>query len=314
VIKATLGITSEELDRRFRAWLAPRLSRYTKQYVPDLHAPPLDDARKAARSDPKNAKKQVELALALFADQQEAEGDAVLAEAIRLDPKQPDAHYIKLRRAMREKNVAEADRLIAKMIADGNDGYAVRMKAADVAEAKKDDAREREMLEAAYKLDPTQVEPLQGLYDLAHKKKDEAGELSALGRLAMLDQHDRKVWGLYLQHLVAKGRWDDAVKIGEGALFVDVANPQIHRLYAKALAHTGRFISAIYELNSALISRPRPKDQAAIYDDLARAYDKLKKDDFAQKAREYKKQIESAPAADPGDKQRGGDRGEPMGT
>ena len=43
---------------------------------------------------PNDAKKQVELALALFADGQKPEGDAVLAEALRLDPKQPDAHYV----------------------------------------------------------------------------------------------------------------------------------------------------------------------------------------------------------------------------
>ncbi|HLM72094.1 MAG TPA: hypothetical protein VK459_05375, partial [Polyangiaceae bacterium] len=37
VVQGALGISTEELDRRFRAWLEPRLSRYTKQYVPDLH-------------------------------------------------------------------------------------------------------------------------------------------------------------------------------------------------------------------------------------------------------------------------------------
>ncbi len=313
VVKGALGITSEELDRRFRAWLQPRLSRYTKQYVPDLHAPPLDDARKAARADPKNAKKLVELALALLADRQEAESEATLAEALRLDPKQPDAHYIKLRRALRAKDLTEAERLIAKMIADGNDGYVVRMKAADVAEVKKDDARQREMLEAASKFDPTEVEPLQGLYDLAHKKKDEAAELSALSRLAMLDQHSRKVWGLYLERLVQKRRWEDAAKVGESALFVDVGNPKVHRLYARALAGTGRFISAIYELNSAIVCKPKPKDQAEIYGDLAKAYDKLKRDDFAKQAREYQKQIEGAPATDQPERKHH-DQDDPMGT
>jgi predicted Zn-dependent protease len=299
VVKGALGVTPEELDRRFRAWLGPRLDRYAKQYVPDLHAPPLDDARKAVKADPKNAKRYVELARALFADEQQPEGEATLAEALRIDPKQPDVHYIMLRKALREKKLPEAERLVAKMIADGNDGYAIRMKAAEVAELKKDDAKMKANLEAAYKLDPTQVEPLQILYDLAHKRKDDAGELGALSRLSMLDQHDRKVWGLLLQHLVDKGRWEEAVRTGESALFVDVANPKIHRLYARALARTGRFLSAIYELNSALLCKLRPKDQAEIYEELAKAYEKLKADNLAQKAREYKKQIEVAPATAP---------------
>lgn len=291
VVKGALGITSNELDRRFRAWLEPRLDRYTKQYVPDLHAPPLDDARKAAKAEPANAKRLVELSLALFADSQKPEGEAMLGEALRLDPKQPDAHYVKLRMAMREKNFAEAERLVAKMLADGNDGYAVRMKSADIAEAKKDTVRQKASLEAASKLDPTQVEPVQGLYDLAHKQQNAEEELKTLKALALLDQHDRKVWNLYLERLVQKGRWEEAVKVGEGALFVDVANPKVHRLYARALARTGRFVTAVYELNSAIVCKPKPKELAEIYGELAQAYDKLKSPEFAAKAREYATQV-----------------------
>jgi predicted Zn-dependent protease len=198
--------------------------------------------------------------------------------------------------ALREKNHAEAERLVAKMIADGNDGYAVRMKAADLAEHRKDAAATKQNLEAAHKLDPTQVEPLQGLYDLAHKAKDPEGELWALGRLAKLDQHDRKVWGLLLEKLVERGQWEEARQVGEGALFVDVQSPKIHRLYARALARTGRFLSAIYELNSALVCKPKPREQAEIYEELARGYDKLGEAEMAKAAREYKRQIEAAPA------------------
>lgn len=304
VVKESLGVGPEELDRRYRAWLKPRLARYEKQYVPDLHVPPLDDARKAARQDPNDAKKQVALALALFGDGQKAEGEAVLAEALRLDPKQPDALFVKVRLALRSKDVAEAERLLNKMVADGHDGYAVRMKLADLAEHRKDEAGMRKNLEAAVNLDPTQVEPLQGLYDLAHKRKDGDGELSALIRLSQLDQHDRKVWGLLLEKLVARGRWEDAARAGESALFIDVRNPKIHKLYARALARTGRQVSAIYELNSALICKPKPKEQAEIYGMMAEGYDKLGEPEMAKKAREYRRQIESAPAPD-GDPGRG---------
>jgi len=296
VVQESLGITPEELDRRFRAWLTPHLARYTQQYVPDLHSPPLDDARKAARANPGDAKKQVELALALLADGQKPEADAVLGEALRLDPKQPDAHYVKLRVAVREKNAAEAERLVAKMIADGNDGYAVRMKAADLAEHRKDVAAEKTSLEAAHKLDPTQVEPLQGLFDLAHKQSDKAGELWALSRIALLDQHDRKVWNLLLERLLASGDWEGARKVGESAMFIDVRNWKTHRLYARALARTGRFVSAVYELNSALVCHPKPREQAELYGELARAYEKLKEPAMEKQAREWQQQIEAAPA------------------
>ena len=96
------------------------------------------------------------------------------------------------------------------MVADGHDGYAVRMRAADLAEVHKDDKRLKSNLEAAAKFDPSQAEPLQGLYDLAHKKKDVAGELAALRKLALIDQHDRKVWRLLLTRLLERGQWRSA--------------------------------------------------------------------------------------------------------
>lgn len=299
VVQGALGVTSEELDRRFRAWLKPRLARYDKQYVPDLHAPPLDDARKAVLKAPRDAKKHVELALALFQDDQQQEAEAVLAEALRLDPKQPDANYIKLRMAFGQKKVADADRIINKMIADGNDGYALRMKAADLAEARKDLSKMKAHLEAANRFDPSQAEPLQALYDLAHKQKDAAGELSALRRLALVDQHDRRVWRRLLRLLLEKGQWEEARKVGESALFIDVASPEVHRLYARALARTGRHLSAIYELNSALISRPKPADAAEIYGELAKAYEKLKRDDLAKQATAYQQQMQKDAGAHP---------------
>jgi predicted Zn-dependent protease len=198
--------------------------------------------------------------------------------------------------AMSKKDLAEAEKLVAKLIADGHDGYAIRMKSADVAELKKDTVKMKAELIAASKLDPSQVEPIQGLYDMAHKQQDAEGELDALTRLALLDQHDRKVWNMLLARLVEKGKWEDAVKIGEGALFVDVTNPKVHRLYARALARTGRFVSAVYELNSALVCKPKPKEQVEIYGELAKAYDKLKQPEFAARAREFAKQVGGSPA------------------
>ena len=278
----------------------PRLARYTKQYVPDLHTPPLDDARKAARASPNDAKKEVELALALYADGQKPEGDAVLAEALRLDPKQPDAEYVTLRVALREKNVPEAERIVAKMIADGNDGYAIRMKAALLAENRKDAAAEKQNLEAANRLDPTQVEPLQGLYDLAHKSERQGRR--ALGAPAHRHARPARPQGVE----PAPRAPARAGRVGGGAedrararCSSTCSNWRTHRLYARALARTGRFVSAVYELNSALVCKPKPKDEAEIYGELAKAYDKLSEPEMAKQARELERQVASAPAAAP---------------
>ena len=290
VVQESLGITSDELDKQYRAWLKPRLARYEKQFVPDSHVPPLDDARKAVKADPKNAKKIFQLARALGADGQDQEAEATFQEALRVDPKEPNANYELVRR-MRKKDPKGATKQLEKMIADGHDGFAVRMMLADMAEALGDEAKMKQNLEEAYKLDTSQVEPLQALYDIAHKKKDADAELQALRRLAMLDQHERRVWVRLLAMLVDRGLWEEARQVGEGALFVDVSNPEVHRLYARALARTGRQISAIFELNSAILCKPENDDLKKIYEDMAVGYDKLKEPEFAKQAREYAKQL-----------------------
>jgi tetratricopeptide (TPR) repeat protein len=305
VVKGALGVTAEELDREFRTWLKKKLARYDKQYVPDMHAPPIDDARKAIRKDPQNAKLHLQFALALLADGQKAEALAVLTEAERLDPKQPDVQYVRLRMAMGEKKFDEAGRIIDRMVANGHDGYALRMKAADLAEMRKDKARMKACFEAAFKFDPSQVEPLQGLVDLAHGQKDKVAELDALRRLALLDQHDRRVYNRLQSLLLERGLWEEAVKVGESSIFVDVSNPDVHRMYAKALARTGRFVSAIFELNSAILTNPPPEDLVEIYEDLAKGYEKLKRDDYAKQARELAKLVAPAPGSKPGGKGKG---------
>ena len=291
VVQGALGISHEEVDKAFRAWLKKRLARYEKQYVPDLHAPPLAEARKALRTDPKNPKKLVELCLALLAAGENAEGLAVLDEALLVDPKNADANYIQLRVAMDRKKFDEAAKIVDKMIAAGHDGYTLRIKAADIAEVRKDKVRAREHMEAAHRFDPSQAEPLQAIYDMAHKLGDKSGELDALRRLSLVDQHDRRVWVRLLELLVQKGIYDEAVKVGESAIYVDVMNPRVHRLYAKALAHTGKQITAIYELNSAILAEDEPAQKAELYEALAKGYDKLKEKEMAKQARDYAKLV-----------------------
>jgi Flp pilus assembly protein TadD len=311
VVQEALGIGTDELDKRFRGFLDRSLARYKTQFVPDLHSPPLDEARKAVKAAPNDARKLLELALALFQEDQGPEGEAVLAEALKKDPNQPDVNFLLLRKAFRSKDLAGAQKLADKLIANGGDGYAVRMKAADLAEvamakadqekkpddAKKHLARMKEHLGKAAEFDPSMAEPVAALYDLAKKADDEEGQLAALRRLSALDQNDRRVWIRLLRLLVKRGLWEEARVVGEGALFVDVSSPEVHRLYARALARTGRFVSAVFELNSAILCKPPTEELVEIYGELAKAYAKLGEGDFEKQALEWKRSLENVPKA-----------------
>jgi tetratricopeptide (TPR) repeat protein len=314
VVQTAFGVSAEELDRRFRAWLAPRLERYRKQYVPDLEPPSsVDAARKALEAEPRSPAKLVKLALGMLGEGDEQPAAATLALALSIDPKHADALYLALRAAMKSNDVARSNELLRRLIGAGHDGYAVRMKAADVAELEKKPERVKAELWAAHQWDPTQSEPLQALYDLARKAKDSDGELEALRMLAQVDAHDARVWRRLLGRLVEKGQWEEARGVGESALYVAVDDPEVHRLYARSLARTGSFVSAIYELNSAIIAGAGPKDAAPIYRSMAEGYRKLGKEAYASKAEELAKQATARAvreqAAEPSDALRG--RGDP---
>jgi len=126
---------------------------------------------------------------------------------------------------------------------------------------------------------------------IAREVKDERSELAELKKYVLLEQHDRASWGRLLSGLVARGKWEDAVKVGESTIYVDLANPEVHRLYARALAKTGRHVTAIYEYNSAIIAGAPPKMQVEIYRELAKGYDKLGQPKLAEQARAFEKRV-----------------------
>jgi tetratricopeptide (TPR) repeat protein len=350
VVQGALGVSAAEVDRAYRTWLDKRLARYDHQYVPDLHSPPLEDAEDAAKKTPKDARKQVDLALARLREGDDAGGRAALDAALALDPKQPDALYMLADLALaghgkaharvkspkeggrpvdaggkavapggadagakagadadagegdeEKARAAEASSILQRMIDGGADGYAVRMKLARIADATDDYPAARASLEAASKLDPSQSAPVAGLISIARKTHDGRSEVAQLRRYVLLEQHDRSAWNRLLEGLVQRYKWDDAVKVGESAIYVDVANPEVHRLYARALANSGRHLTAVYEYNSALIAGAPPEMATEIYRELAKGYDKLGQPKLAEQARAYEKRVAAKAGKSPKD-------------
>lgn len=254
VIKSVLGIGGDELDKQFRGWLDGKLARYKGQYVPDLRVKDPRKIQEELKADPKNASAHIDMAIFKMASGDVKGASAEVELAAQTAPKSPDVHY--LRAKLARKDVAAAKKELEAMIAEGNDGYSVRVLLADAAFTMKDEAKAREHFEAASKLDPTQSEPLQALADMARKAKDEDRELAALRQLAFIDQHDRRVWRRLLAKLTARGLWDEARKVGEGALYVDIHGAETHTLYARALLETGNVDQAIFEADSALLCEP----------------------------------------------------------
>jgi tetratricopeptide (TPR) repeat protein len=272
VIQRALGISPEELDRRLGAFWQSRLTRYATQFVPDEHAPALEVARERAKQDQADPRKQLELALALLGQRKLDDAEKALGAALAENPVEPNAHFLRAKILRGKHDGPGARQELLGMIRSGADGYAIRMVLADLAAESKDLAGARFEWLTAHEFDPSMTEPLQALYDLDHKEKRDAQALDWLRQIARLDQHDRKVYRLLLEALIAAGQFAEAKAVGESAMFVDVENHAIHSLYATALAQTGDHAKAAFELESALLCNPPPPEAAALHARLAKEH------------------------------------------
>jgi tetratricopeptide (TPR) repeat protein len=283
VLKGAFGVSAAEYDSGYRRWQLARLSRYKNQYLFSLKAKDLDEAKKNVQSAPTDAKAHVELALSLIRTRKAREAKAEIDAALAIDPKNPDAHYVAAQLSRGDKDLDGAKKHLDTMRSTGHDGYVIHTMLADIAEDQKNDTAMRFHLEAAYRFDPSQSEPLKGLFDLATTAKREGDALDALEKLAQLEQHDRKVWRLLLEKLVTAKRWEDARRIGESAIFVDVLGGATHTLYARALSAQNAHDKAVYELETALLCPGKPPEKATAHALLAQELVALKRVPDAKK-------------------------------
>ena len=280
VIKQGLGVSADDLDSGFKAWLKKRLARYDGQFVFDPSGvPDTDDAEKASNGDPKNGEKMASLAAALFLDRKFKEADLIAQKAITLDGNNQLAHYLEAKIAFGIRHdVGEASKHAQAIISAGGDGYVVENMLADLALAdpKKDVKRFRAALEKAASFDPTQLDPLIDLWQLAVDEKRSNDQLDLLRKMVKLDPHERVPWNKLMDELVSRALWDEAIAVGEGAIYVDVYSPSVHGDLARALTMKGRFKDAHDEIDGGLAAKPKPEGEAMLRVELARVLAKEK--------------------------------------
>ncbi|HEY1954951.1 MAG TPA: tetratricopeptide repeat protein [Polyangiaceae bacterium] len=264
VIPHAFGVSAADYDRMYREWQMKRLDRYKGQFIPDLRmVKTLQQAKDAVAKSPNDGDALVDLTIAYVREEDEDNAKATLDKALKADPKNFRAHYLAFRFAGHDTDAAQTE--LATIQSLGGDGYFVRAQLALIAKRKKDKAEYKKQLEAAYRFDPTQVEPLGNLFELAKEENREADEVDILRKAAMLDQHDPKLWGALLKHLVDDKEWQEAKKIGEAALFVAIYDAHVHMNYARALSALGDHERAVFELESALLCEPNAEDAATAH-------------------------------------------------
>ncbi|HJL31355.1 MAG TPA: tetratricopeptide repeat protein, partial [Polyangiaceae bacterium LLY-WYZ-15_(1-7)] len=260
VVQRSLGISVDQLDERFRAHARRRLSGRGEDFSVDFAAfRELEPLQQAAQAAPQDAAKQASLAAGLLVNGDPQGAQQAAERAVAIEAGQPVARYILARLALMQQDGQGAQAHLEALVSGGHDGYELRLLMARAALGQGDQAAARTALEAATQRDGDRPEAWQGLAEIAEQANDADLRLRALGALARIDEHGRAVHAEYLDLLVRREAWDDAVRAGELAVFAAPANPEVHAHLARAYLAKGRHREALYEADSALIvQHPQP--------------------------------------------------------
>ncbi|MDH5490782.1 MAG: tetratricopeptide repeat protein, partial [Myxococcales bacterium] len=255
VIQQALGLSLDALDTEFREASRRRLSGRAADFGVDFSRYyELEPFRAAAAAHLSDAARQADLAAALLAHGEAEQAATQATRALELDPEHPIARFVLARIALGSEDHAGARIHLDKLVANGADGYEVRLMRARLAMAASDSAAARAELEAAARIDPDRPEAHLGRLELAGP--DPAARLPIVERLAEIDEHSRELNAELLGLLEGLGRWEELVRHGERALYIDPHRSETHRALAEAYLHVDRAADALYEADSALLASP----------------------------------------------------------
>jgi predicted Zn-dependent protease len=298
VMASVLGRKPAELDAEFKQFAERQLTRFSPQFMPMQRKGRAERLAKDAKAAPTDVKKQLRWVLALLRDGEGERAEQVLAMVDKLDPTNADARFLRAELQQREhpeKSIA----LLKQMVEAKQDGYAVRLLLGKLLAAAGDDPGAREALQKATAFDPLEATPHYLLAEIAHTRADDDAELAALRRLAQLEQHENKVYRRLLAMLAAKKGWEEAVKVGEVAVYADMEGFTTHRIFGEALAQTGDKQRAVYELESAALCEAEPKELAETQTRLAELYASVGRGRDATKARKRAEELRAAAPREP---------------
>jgi predicted Zn-dependent protease len=247
-----LGVSSAEVDRLFDDFLRQRLARYQTQFMALGATGGSARWQAQLQRTPEDLAVRLKLALSLLEEQRQAEAAEQLQTLLKVQPRDPQARFLKARLEEAQDPKACVD-TTRSLLDEGQQGYDTYLLHARCQHAAGEDARAA--LRNAHRFDPTQSQPLIGLWQAAQAAHDEGEELEALRELAKLEQHAAPVYLRLLQLLIKRGAIEEAVQVGQSAIWVDIESAELHSLYGQALRAAGQPRAAEWALESARLAR-----------------------------------------------------------
>jgi cellulose synthase operon protein C len=264
VIVSALSTDPEQIDRGFRDDLSKRFAHFGAQYFPPDDSASIELARAKVQADPDSPVALCALAQAELHMGRVAAARRVIAEAPSSLRKNANLLWVTSMAELADQKPEPAEQALLRMIADGHDGYFVRMQLALVARMKADVLREQEELARAHGFHPTASEPLYRLAAIANAAQDRRAELVAMVGLAKLEESDVRIHCRLVELRLELGQPNDARSAAEALAYVNPLDPEVHRLLARVAWANRDRVGALRELHYARNLMPTAGQRAEI--------------------------------------------------
>jgi Tfp pilus assembly protein PilF len=199
---------------------------------------------------PSDAAAQAAYAAAVMKEAEVAEPQA--RRALALDAKNVLARFV-LAELLAKKGDKSAQAEYDTLLAQGTDGYPIRIALGRLTAMAGDVEAARTHLNEAKKWDPDRAEPyayLLQLYEARERREDLLKESEAY---LDLQEHDHETSRLLLDRFALDKRWADLARVAPRVIGITPMAPFVHQQYGTALATLKRPKEAAFELESALV-------------------------------------------------------------
>lgn len=256
VFPRVFGASFEELDARYREFLAAELRRFDAQIV---ETAPRGDARALVAAGSAAGATVAERLRAAQAELGSGAVDRAIVrlERLRSETSEPEVLLSLARGHARVGARGDAASALEEFFARGADGIEARLLRAQLALEEGDFGTVEVHARRASELDPESAEAFSFLATVAVEGDDVPAELAAVRQVARLSEHNFQAHERVLELLLATGDWAGAEAAVDAALWAGLGRCETHRLAAAVLRRAGARARAAFETETVRLVCPK---------------------------------------------------------
>lgn len=260
VLPAISGKSMAVLNEEFRRFLQARYRYYADGFDFDPGAYKDGAAlKRAADAAPSDAAAQARFAAALLAGPPPNRPLAVAParKALALEGKNVLARYVLAQALLAAKDAKGAREEFDALLAQGTDGYQIRLALGTLTGGGGDEAAAERHLAAAAKWDPDRAEPYALLAQLYEARGRRPELLRVTESLLDIEEHDHDAARLLIGQYANDAKWAEVERLAPRVIGITPMEAFVHQQYGQALAELKRPRESAFELESALAAGVR---------------------------------------------------------